>query len=188
LQLRNLALAGGASYSTSIPVATACTPGSANWAVTARTGADYTGADFVLDAPSSSLSATVSGTNCKYVFLQQPKDAGVNATITGSSFNPSGSAVRVGVLNPATNALDASASANVSLTPSKNVASFSGTGPVAPSGGQAQFGSLKSSSAGQFITLTASGSPFVASDPSSAFNIVPHLLACRATCQAAQTH
>jgi hypothetical protein len=184
LQLRNLALAGGASYSTSIPVATPCTPASLSWTVTARAGGDYTGVDFVLDTATSSVSATVSGTNCKYVFLQQPKDAEVNATITGAIFNPSGAAVRVGVRNPATNALDATASANVTLTPSKNAASFTGTGPVALSGGQAQFGSLKSSSTGQFITLTASGSPFVSSDPSSVFNILSDVESCGTGCQA----
>jgi hypothetical protein len=189
LQLRNLALAGSASYTTSIPVATPCTPGSNSWTVTARTGADYTGADFVLDTATSSVAATVSGTNCQYVFRHQPRDAEVNAIITSAAFNPAGTPVAIAVLNPATNTLDSTVSAaNVHLTASKNDATPTHffNRDQAMTSGLAQFGALTADLTGQFITLTASGSPFQSSAASNVFNILADAQSCGTSCQAPQ--
>jgi hypothetical protein len=181
VQLRHLNLSTGNSFSVAIPAASACTPGSYTWTITAQSNSGA----LALDGPNSAVTTAVSGTNCKFEFVTQPRDAGVNQTITGSIFNPSGTPVTVGVRNPAANALDPTATGSVSLTASKNPASFLGTGPVSFSSGQAQFGSLNSSSTGQFITLTASGS-FVSSNPSSLFNILAQVVPCTTTCNGHQ--
>jgi hypothetical protein len=181
VQLRHLSLSTGNSFSVAIPAASACTPGSYTWTITAQSNSGA----LALDGANSAVTTAVSGTNCKFEFVTQPKDAQVNATITGSIFNPSGTPVTVAVRNLAANALDPTATGSVSLAASKNPASFSGTGPVSLSGGQAQFGSLQSSSTGQFITLTASGS-FVSSNPSSLFNILAQVVLCSTTCNGHQ--
>jgi hypothetical protein len=181
VQLRHLSLSTGNSFSVAIPAASACTPGSYTWTITAQSNSGA----LALDGANSAVTTAVSGTNCKFEFVTQPKDAQVNATITGSIFNPSGTSVTVAVRNLAANALDPTATGSVSLAASKNPASFSGTGPVSLSGGQAQFGSLQSSSTGQFITLTASGS-FVSSNPSSLFNILAQVVLCSTTCNGHQ--
>jgi hypothetical protein len=175
VQLRHLNLSNGASLSVGIPVASACTPNTYTWTIAAE---NMPGDNVALDAATSSVTTAVSGTNCKFEFVTQPKDAGVNTTITGSIFNPAGTPVTVAVRNPAAGALDATAAGSVSLTASKNNDSFTGKGPVnLDSSGQAQFGSLQSSSTGQFITLTASGS-FGSSNPSSLFNILTEVDPC----------
>jgi hypothetical protein len=181
VQLRHLNLSTGNSFSVAIPTASACTPATYTWTITATSNSG----DLALDVANSAVTTAVSGTNCKFEFVTQPKDAQVNATITGSIFNPSGTPVTVAVRNPAVNALDATATGSVSLTASKNPTSFTGNGqpvPVSLVSGQATFPSLKSSATGQFITLTASGS-FVSSNPSSLFNILTQVVPCNTSCK-----
>jgi hypothetical protein len=186
VQLRHLNLSTGNSFSVAIPAASACTPGSYPWTITAQSNSGA----LTLDGPNSAVTTAVSGTNCKFEFVTQPKDAQVNATITGSTFNPSGTPVTVAVRNLAANALDPTATGSVSLTASKNDTFFTGNGKspelaVALVGGQATFPSLKSSTTGQFITLTASGS-FVSSNASNLFNILAQVVPCTTTCKGQQ--
>jgi hypothetical protein len=186
LHLQHLGLTTqGASYSTDIAVATACTPKTHFWTITAK---DKSGADLALDEASSSLTTVVSGTDCQFKFKTQPTDAAFGTPITGSKFTPSppASPVTVAVWNPAAGDYDSNASGSVRLSASKG--SFTGIGPVTlDSDGQAPFPDLTSSTtSAQFISLTASAAPastpFLSSDPSDLFNILADVEHCTASC------
>jgi hypothetical protein len=177
LTLSHLGLAQGTSYSTDIGVATACTPKTYTWGITAtnRNG------DILADA-GGNRDVVVSDTLCKYEFVQQrqPKDAGVDTIVTSAPFNDRGQPVAVVLRNPATGNVDATATADVSLTASTG--SFTGTGPTPLDSGQAEFGSLRSpQTPAQFVSLRATGSPFQPSDPSNLFNILAQVQKCDRT-------
>jgi hypothetical protein len=116
------------------------------------------------------------------VFVTQPRDAQVNALITGKIFDPSGPKVTVGVAKQ-TGELDATVTGTVHVTASKKDDSFTGKDASLGADGKAPFVALQSSSTAQFVSLTASGS-FLSSDPSNLFSILTDVQTCSSTkCQ-----
>ena len=172
IQLRNLNIAPAGSKTFGITVSVPCQPpADPTWTITAKQSNNYNGPpgnDLTLvPPPQSSLTTTVTGA-CKLVFVRQPANAQVGRTITSVAYDPAAAPVKVEV-HDGSDALVTTATGSVTLTASSNAASFSGT-TGSLSGGVATFPSLQSSSAGTY-TLTASGTGYASSDPSSQFKV-----------------
>jgi hypothetical protein len=170
VKLRNLNIGPGGSSTFTITVTVPCQPPSiSTWTIAAKQSNDFNGPPgnaFTLDGANSNLTTAGTGA-CKLVFVKQPTNAQVGRTTTSVAYNPAADPVTVEV-HDGSDALVATATGSVALTPSSG-SSFSGT-TSSLSGGVATFPSLKSSAAGTF-TLTASGTGFASSDPSSTFDI-----------------
>jgi hypothetical protein len=168
-QLRSLNIAPGSSKTVGITVTVPCQPpADPTWAITAKQSNNYNGPpgnDLTLVNPSS-LSTSVTGA-CKLVFIDQPTNAQVGKTITKVAYSPAAAPVKV-ELHDGADQLVATATGSVTLASSPS-ASFSGTSSNL-SGGIATFPSLKGNAAGTY-TLTASGTGFASSDPSSQFKV-----------------
>jgi hypothetical protein len=170
IKLRNLAIAPGNARTFTINISVPCQSSDPAWTITAKQSNDFNGQpgnNFTLVGSSSSLSTPVTGA-CKLVFVRQPANAQVNTTVTSVDDDPSADPVTVEVHDGSDN-LITTATGTVTLTPSSNVSSFSGT-TASLVGGTANFLSLKSSATGTY-TLIASGTGFASSDPSSSFVI-----------------
>jgi hypothetical protein len=170
IKLRNLNISAGGFRTYTIGVSVPCQPpASSDWKIVTKQSNDFNGPpgnNFSLVAPSN-LSTPVTGA-CKLVFVSQPHNAQVNKTITSVADDPSADPVQVEVEDGSGHVVT-TATGTVTLTPSSNTSSFSGT-----SGGLANgvttFPSLMSSATGTY-TLTASGTGFASSDPSDEFVI-----------------
>jgi hypothetical protein len=171
IKLRNLNIAAGDDRTFTINVTVPCQPPSSSaWTIVAKQSNDFNGPpgnNFTLDSPNSSLTTLGTGA-CKLVFATQPANAQVGKTITSVADDPTGDPVKVEV-HDGSDQLITTATGTVTLTPSSNSSSFSGT-TSSLSGGAATFPSLKSSATGTY-TLIASASGFASSDPSDEFVI-----------------
>jgi hypothetical protein len=171
IKLRNLNLAAGGTTTFTINVTVPCQPPSSSvWTIAAKQSNDFNGPPgnaFTLDPLNSSLTTPVTGA-CKLVFATQPANAQVGKTITSVADDPAGTLVQVEVRD-GSNTLITTATGSVTLDPSSNDSSFSGT-TSSLSGGVATFPSLASSATGTY-RLTATGTGFASSDPSDEFTI-----------------
>lgn len=162
------------------------------WLTDARQSNSFSGTGNLLYSdPSSNSTLTVqdpSSAATHLVFTQQPNNALVGSTITGSSYSTSGPTVQVSAVN-ACGATDPNYSGQVTLSanpPASAVPSLGGNTATA-SGGVATFPSLAisdptpfvlgSSAAGEGYTLTAS-SGTLASATSTSFDINDSAVPC----------
>ena len=98
VRLRNLNLSFLKSFTVKVTAVAACAPGAGNvWSAAAKTGANFTGAAFLLLSPLSHRSTAVTG-SCSLQFVTQPADTGPGAIITSVASDPGGPPVQVGVL------------------------------------------------------------------------------------------
>jgi hypothetical protein len=170
IKLRNLNIAAGTVRTFTIAISVPCQSTNPAWTILAKQSNDFNGPPgnaFTLDVPNSSLSTAVTGT-CKLFFVNQPKNAQVNTTITSAADDPSGDPVTVEVRD-GNNQPITTATGTITLTPSSNALSFTGNS-IGLSNGVATFETLKSSATGSY-TLIASGDGFTSSDPSDSFTI-----------------
>jgi hypothetical protein len=100
IQLRNLSLAPGGSVTVTFKLRAPCQPpASSLWTVVAKQANDFngTGNDFALKAGSANGTA-VDGA-CSLGWVTEPEDAEAGDVITGVRYQPTGSAVKVAVLD-----------------------------------------------------------------------------------------
>ena len=177
VQLRNLAIAPGASRTVSIQATVPCSAGSAAWQVEAKQSNDFNGPPgnaFVLDADTSSLGMTVVG-SCHLHFFTQPADAVKGAVITTTPINtPPGGGVAVEVLDGNNQRVTSSTAAiTVAIGPG---ATLSGTTTQSAVAGVALFSNLSINLPGEY-TLSAT-SPGLTGASSGSFGIWDQGISC----------
>jgi hypothetical protein len=188
LQLRGLGLAHGVSQTVAFYVnstSSSCTDG--KWTTQARSSS--TGNAFVFPTPTSTGGLTsLVAVSCLLSFQPGPSAALPNQTMTGSAYTPSGSSVTVVTqslpvpLNGGAVNLDKSSG---SFDPAVPASRFTGTGPVALSGGSdggsATFSNLKATGTGGPFTLKALAAGFNVAISSPPFAITKNGEACPAS-------
>jgi hypothetical protein len=102
IELRDLALAPGATAVATLAISSGCTAGSAPWAVVAKQANDFngTGNEIALWRERSTLTTSVTG-GCKLVWKEQPQNAQVGNVISGTDYVPGGPDVALAVVDGA---------------------------------------------------------------------------------------
>jgi len=177
VQLRNLSVGPGASVSVSVGARVPCQLGTYTWSILAKQANDFSGDpgnDLTFDAANSSLTTTLTGTcHLGFAFTAQPASAQVATAISTLTFDPSGPAVSVQVLDGNGNPiLTSTIPVTVSILTNPGSGTLSGTTTVNAVGGTASFPGISIDRAGLGYTLAA-GTSVAAIDPgsSAAFNI-----------------
>src|SRR5690349_11339651 len=101
IELRDLALAPGASLRVAVTVDVGCTAGDYAWSIVAKQANRFNGPpgnEFVLVSAPASLLTSVTG-GCTLRFAAQPQDARVGERISATDFDPAGPPVTVEVLD-----------------------------------------------------------------------------------------
>lgn len=183
LELRNLALAPGATRTVTVTLAVdTCVAGAVDLGVIAKQSNDFNGnGNDVTLAAGSDVRIDVTGT-CRLAFAASPTNAERSATITSTAWAPAGPPISVEVRDAGGVDLATSAAAVVSLTathPTVTTPGLAGTTSVPTVAGVATF------SPGPTIAVSASGYRLVASapgltasDPSAFFDVVDDRGAC----------
>jgi hypothetical protein len=177
LELSNLSIAPGAKLSLTIQATAPCTGGVYSWSVEAKQSNDFTGPpgnDFTLTGDGG-LQGSITG-NCRLVFLMQPADGQVNATLTTTPFNtPAGGSIEVEVLDGNNNLLTSTLAITLKIGPDSPQpapgALLSGAATVTQNtvAGVASFATLSINLHGIYDLLATS--PGIGSATSSSFTI-----------------
>jgi hypothetical protein len=129
---------------------------------TAATGLTVTGASSGLTSTATSSAFNVTaGTANKLVFVQQPSDVNVGASMTP--------AVTVRVQDQFGNSVTSDNGRGITLTPSTGAIASGDTANTV--NGLATFGAITINQSAASLTLTASASPLVSTAPSSVFSV-----------------
>jgi hypothetical protein len=176
-QFRNLGLAPSSSVAVHIVATVPCAPGRYKMQSTAKTSSDFSGVTF---AASGAGPIRVSGA-CALSFQTQPANATVDATISGTAFDPEGPPVSVQALD-GNGAPVSTSGGSVSMAIGANPTggSLHGTTTEAIVNGVATFDDLSIDVHGVGYTLVAtSGAATVTSD---AFTIADAGADCSGSC------
>lgn len=175
---------GGQTATIKLQVAIPCGVGGTKaWTVVARSSIDFSGGSALSQDPASSLTTSVS--RCSLAFKDQPADAMRGKVITSEAADPSGTPVKVRLLDG--NGAPASRSG---VTVSLAIASGTGasgatlggtTSDATNSNGVATFAPTIDRSANGY-RLVASASGIIDSDRSSAFDIDDVAVMCSGAC------
>ena len=172
IQWRSVGLAAGGSTTMSVSVVVQCVAAGPQWFFMARSGSDYTGTTFSLDAKTSKRTTKVTGA-CHLVFTDdgQPTSAHPGETISSAAFDTGAGPVKVAVLDGSNNlsSYPATIAMAIGTNPPGN-GTLGGTPSQPASGGVSSFNDLSIDLPGLGYTLVASA-PDILSATSNPFNI-----------------
>jgi hypothetical protein len=186
VELRNLALAPGASVTVSITVdVRRCTAASgAPFAITAKQSNDYngTGNDFFLDA-GADLAVAVTGA-CQLAFLAPPADAETGKVVTSVDWSPAGAPMSAEVRDAGSSgriggSTPLGAPVVIAFGANPGAATLGGTTSASPVAGVASFAPTVDVSSFDY-TLVATSTGLGAAPASPTFDIVDDQASCPA--------
>jgi hypothetical protein len=179
LHLRNLAVAPTNSVTVQLGLRMPCTGSIESWKVVAKQSNDFsgTGNTLTLQRDGNVVDTALQG-KCKLAFVDQPKSAEINETISKQAFVPGAGAVTVGALDARPTGAEltrslAGASITVSSNPAGLLAATTNTA-TANAGGIATFGNLKIGTSDDYTLGAAAGTAYTGgtSDPFQIIDLV----------------